>query len=38
MDFAARQLQERIIEQHQDLYITFVDLMKVFDTVSREDL
>ena len=32
---AARQLQEKCQEQHQDLYKTFVDLTKAFDTVSR---
>ena len=38
MVFAARQLQEKFQEQHQDLYITFVYLTKAFDTVSREGL
>ena len=38
MIFAARQLQEKCQEQHQDLYTTFVDLTKAFDTVSREGL
>ena len=38
MVFAARQLQEKSMEQHQDLYMTFVDLAKAFDTVSREGL
>ncbi len=38
MIYAARQLQEKCIEQHQDLYTTFVDLTKAFDTVSRQDL
>ena len=38
MIFAARQLQEKCIEQHQDLYMTFVDLTKAFDTVSRAGL
>ena len=38
MVFAARQLQEKCMEQHQDLYLTFVDLTKAFDTVSREGL
>ena len=37
MVFAARQLQEKCQEQNRDLYITFVDLTKAFDTVSRED-
>ena len=30
MVFAARQLQEKSMEQHQDLYMTFVDLKKAF--------
>ena len=38
MIFAARQLQEKSMEQRQDLYITFVDLNKAFDSVSREGL
>ena len=38
MIFAARQLQEKCIEQCRDLYMTFVDLTKAFDTVSREGL
>ena len=38
MIFAARQLQEKCQEQHQDLFTTFVDLTKAFDTVSREGL
>ena len=38
MIFAARQLQEKCQEQHCDLYTTFVDLTKAFDTVSREGL
>ena len=38
MVFAARQLQEKSMEQHQDLYMTFVDLTKAFDTVSRDGL
>ena len=38
MVFAARQLQEKCIEQHCDLYTTFVDLTKAFDTVSRDGL
>ncbi|KAL8566845.1 hypothetical protein ACOMHN_052243 [Nucella lapillus] len=36
MIFAARQLQEKCMEQHCDLYTTFVDLNKAFDTVSRD--
>ena len=38
MIFAARQVQEKCREQHLDLYTTFVDLTKAFDTVSREGL
>jgi hypothetical protein len=38
MIFAARQLQEKCQEQHTDLFMTFVDLTKAFDTVSREGL
>jgi hypothetical protein len=38
MIFAARQLQEKCQEQHKDLFVTFVDLTKAFDTVSREGL
>ena len=38
MIFAARQLQEKCQEQRCDLYTTFVDLTKSFDTVSRDGL
>ena len=38
MLFAACKLQEKCMEQHRDLYTTFVDLTKAFDTVSREGL
>ena len=38
MTFKARQLQEKYQEQNVDLYMTFVDLTKAFDTVSREGL
>ena len=38
MAFAAHQLQEKSMEQHQDLHMTFVDLTKAFDTVSRGGL
>ena len=38
MFFPARQLQEKCQEQNVDLYMTFVDLTKAFDTVSREEL
>ena len=36
MIFDARQLQEKCREQHQDLYLAFVDLTKAFDTVNRD--
>lgn len=35
MVFVARQLQEKSVEQHQNLYMVFVDLAKAFDTVNR---
>ena len=38
MIFTARQLQEKCQEQNADLYMTFVDLTKAFDTVSRDGL
>ena len=38
MIFTARQLQEKCQEQNMDLYMTFVDITKVFDTVSRKGL
>ena len=38
MIFTARQLQEKCQEQNVDLYMTFVDLTKAFDTASREGL
>ena len=38
MIFAARQMQEKCQEHNVDLYTTFVDLTKAFDTVSREGL
>ena len=38
MIFAARQIQEKCLEQNTQLYMTFVDLTKAFDTVSREGL
>ena len=38
MVFAARQLQEKCQEQNSDLFSTYVDLSKAFDTVSREGL
>ena len=36
--FTARQQQENCQEQNVDLYMTFVDLTKAFDTVSRDGL
>ena len=36
--FTARQLQEKCQEQNMDLYMTFVELTKTFDTVSCEGL
>ena len=38
MVFSLRQLQEKCREQNKGLYITFVDLTKAFDTVSRKGL
>ena len=38
MIFTAKQLQEKCQEQNVDLYMTFVNLTKAFDTVSREGL
>ena len=38
MIFTARQLQEKCQEQILDLYMTFADLTKAFDTVSPEGL
>ena len=38
MIFTARQLQEKCQEQNVDLYMTFVDLTKAFDTVIRDGL
>ena len=38
MIFAARQLQEKCQEQYDNLFITFIDLTKAFDTVSRDGL
>ena len=38
MIFTARQLQEKCQEQNVALYMTFVDLTKAFDTVSRDGL
>ena len=38
MIFTARQLQEKCQEQNVDLYMSFVDLTKAFDTFSREGI
>lgn len=38
MVFATRQLQEKCQEQCWDLYTAFMDLLKGFDTVSRDGL
>ena len=38
MIFTTRQLQEKCQEQNVDLFMTFVDLTKAFDTVSCEEL
>ena len=36
--FTLRQLQEKAVEQHQPLYIVFVDFTKAFDTTDRTTL
>jgi hypothetical protein len=38
MIFSLRQLQEKCREQHQPLYIAFIDLTKAFDLVSQDGL
>ena len=38
MVFVHRQLQEKCREQNKELYVTFVDLTKAFDTVCRKGL
>ena len=38
MIFTARKLKDKCPEQNVDLYMTFVDLSKAFDTVSRDGL
>ena len=38
MIFVARQLQEKCREQHQDIYMVYVDLTKAFDTFNRDHL
>ena len=36
MIFAARQIQEKCREQHQDLFLAFIDFTKTLDSVNRE--
>ena len=36
--FVARQLQEKCCEQHQDIYMAFVNLTKTLDSQSRPSL
>ena len=38
MIFVARQLQEKLRDQHQDIYLACVDLPMAFDAVNREVL
>lgn len=38
MIFSVRQLQEKYREQNQPLYLTFIDLTKAFDLLSRDGL
>uniref|UniRef100_A0A5F8GJ83 Reverse transcriptase domain-containing protein n=1 Tax=Monodelphis domestica TaxID=13616 RepID=A0A5F8GJ83_MONDO len=38
MVFTVRQIQEKCLEKNLSLYIVFVDLTKVFDTVNRDAL
>ena len=38
MIFVLRQIQEKCREQDMGLYAAFVDLIKAFDTVSRDGL
>ncbi|XP_063591300.1 uncharacterized protein LOC134768401 [Penaeus indicus] len=38
MVFAIRQIQEKCVEQHQDLLLLFIDLTEAFDTVNRPAL
>ena len=38
MIFSLRQLQEKCREQHMPLYLSFIDLTKAFDLVSRDGL
>ena len=38
MIFSLRQLQEKCREQQQPLFVSFIDLTKAFDLVSRDSL
>jgi hypothetical protein len=38
MIFSARQIQEKCREQHMDLFIVFIDLVKAFDSVDLSGL
>ena len=38
MIFTAKQLKEKCQEQTVNIYITFVDLIKAFETISRDEL
>ncbi|XP_062519241.1 uncharacterized protein LOC134194330 [Corticium candelabrum] len=38
MIFSARQLQEKCREQHMDLFMVFIDLVKAFESVDRTGL
>ena len=38
MAFVLRQLQDKCREQNKKLYVSFVDLTKAFDTMSRKGL
>ena len=38
MIFSLRQIQEKAIEQYQELYIVFIDFRKAFDSVDRDML
>jgi hypothetical protein len=38
MIFSLRQIQEKCIEQQQDLFVVFIDFKKAFDSVDRDTL